>query len=189
MYRAFWRNAGHSKARGIPRDQRMKMMARTVLLTDEFRFSRWLPQKNVAAELDNLHTRFAIILQPLARRPAEPALSFALRRGRAGRELCKLSGVWSQQWWIRAAQRDAHLRRHPDTAVRALLIWHGCEWLQQRRSRFVAADPTTWNTWSVHAARTDTRVCAEVAHQSLNEGIYLATQRTRRRHEPSFPEA
>jgi len=119
----------------------------------------------------------AQIIQRVRKNPDEQIDAYSRRKAKAARGLCRQAGLWSDRWFQRAVKWDAHIRRHPASAPGAIVLWHGAEWLQQRRARWAATNSIRANSWSILAGRTDTRCSSGIVHQRWDAGVALAKER------------
>ena len=69
------------------------------------------PQLQMANDLDAVQRRMVAIALRLTPANGETREQFTCRRGRAARQLCLQSGLWSRRWFRRALNWDGHDRR------------------------------------------------------------------------------
>ena len=177
MWKAFWCNSGSKQARGLPEVERMKLLSRSVLPVATFRMSRWPPQVTISNEIDSVQMKMTSTSLRMRLQPGEEPEAFVRRRARIARDLCNRSGWWSRVWHERSCHWDEHIRRHPDSPAGAMVLWHGADWLRQRRSVFAASNPIRATAWTTTSGRTDTRVRAGYVAKRWDEGIEWAKLR------------
>ena len=113
-------------------------MQRAVRPRLDFRCSRWPPQRQIAAEADNLQQKMLSCMLRLPRLDGETPEAYVRRRGRIARRHCHQQGSWSARWFKRAVAWDHHLGRprNSDTWSAKLRDFRGKAWLQERRALF-----------------------------------------------------
>eukprot|EP00747_Dinoflagellata_sp_TGD_P171672 gnl/TRDRNA2_/TRDRNA2_206283_c0_seq1.p1 gnl/TRDRNA2_/TRDRNA2_206283_c0~~gnl/TRDRNA2_/TRDRNA2_206283_c0_seq1.p1 ORF type:complete len:175 (+),score=15.31 gnl/TRDRNA2_/TRDRNA2_206283_c0_seq1:72-527(+) len=102
----------------------------------------------------------------------EEPRDFMSRRNRLSSDLCRRMGWWSDRWWRRCCEWDAHIRRERNSYswCHALVQWHDGAWLAQRRAEASGNSTTT--------SRTRTRAAPGHPNQRWDDGITLASSGT-----------
>ena len=101
----------------------------------------------------------------------DPA-SFVIRRNRAAVGVARRRGLWSVVWKTRVKNWCDHLGRalNKDSWAAKTLVFHGKEWLQERRRMFAVGSNS-----SLSAGRTDTRAHRGIVHRRWHDGVDSAS--------------
>ena len=176
MWRAFFKNFGRQRARGVSDQQKLGVIQRAIRSQLSFRCSVWPPQRSISQEMDALQRKMVSIACRLPRHSGESPEAYALRRGRHARKLIGTGGTWSRYWFARAVAWSEHISRGrgPCKWNRDLLEFHNSEWLQGRRIPFATVVSTRIRSWSAFAGRTATRAAAGKVQPRWEESVRWA---------------
>ena len=137
IWRSFWGNAASAEAKRLPTTVRLGLRKRATLPVFKFTCSRWPPQKTIKREIDATQRRMAATLVGVKPNGHEEPREFLMRKHRLASALCRKMGWWSDMWFRRALDWDAHIRRNRNSHswCHVLVDWHGENWLADRRAR------------------------------------------------------
>ena len=152
---------------------KLNLLRRAVLPQISFRCFRWLPQKQIANELDKLQQNMTASMLRLPPIAGEDAPEYVRRRGRAARKFCAQAGFWSSHWFSRVRNWDDHLarERNQHTWAARLQSYHGKQWLIDRR---IALAPARGASVSIFAGRTGTRAAPGYVFTRWHDGVDMA---------------
>ena len=173
MWRAFWANPATRESMHLNLHDRLGLLSKAVTPQLDFRCSRWPPQKQAAAELDNTKRKMTAILLRVSPYPDEAVEDFVRRRGRLSASVCNQQGLWSSHFFHRATKWDLHLSR--DRNIQSwpckLRLFRDRDWFMQRRIEL--APNNGWSASCV-AGKTDTRAFRGKVHTRWHDGIHFA---------------
>ena len=155
----------------------MQLLDRSVYHGLAFRVSRWPPQKVIAEELNRTQASMIASIRRIQPNPAEEPASFCRRPMRDAHSIAKKQGTWSDRWFDRFIEWNAHLSRHPEHPTSRLIRTRDKFWLQSRRANFAAQNAVRWNSWTCLAGRTDTRITSGNVAQRWENGLDFASER------------
>ena len=155
----------------------LQLLERCVYPVLAFRVGRWPPQKVVAQELNSTQAVMIASIRRTPPLPNEEPASFCRRRLKIAHSIAKGTGTWSGKWFDRFGKWNDHLSRHPSHPTSRLIRTRDSIWLQTRRSTFASQNAVRWNSWTMIAGRTDTRICRGNIAQRWENGLELARER------------
>ena len=155
----------------------MQLLERCVYPVLAFRVSRWPPQKVVAQELNSTQAVMIASVRRTPPLPNEEPASFFRRRLKIAHSIARGNGTWSGKWFDRFGKWNEHLSRHPSHPTSRLIRTRDNNWLIARRSNFASQNAVRWNSWTMLAGRTDTRICRGNVAQRWENGLEFARGR------------
>ena len=170
MWRSFYGNFGKT-LNSATLEMKLKLLDQAKLPIASYRMSRWPFQIHAAKRIDRTQTKMIRTLMREKFQSGEDPAAFVIRRNRAAASVARRRGLWSAVWKKRVIDWNDHLGRelNKDSWAAKTLMYHGKEWLQERRRMF-----STGSSSSLLAGRTCTRASRGVVHRRWHDGIDIA---------------
>ena len=170
MWRSFYGNFGRSM-NSAPLEMKLNLLDRTVRPIASYRMSRWPFQVHAAKRIDRTQTKMIRTLMREKVQAGDDPAAFVLRRNRAAAGVARRRGLWSAVWKRRVIEWNDHLgrERNRNSWAAKTLIFHGSEWLQERRRMHA-----TGSSSSLLAGRTCTRATRGIVHRRWHDGVDAA---------------
>jgi hypothetical protein len=170
MWKAFWGNCGHQQLCSAPIATKCKLLDRSCRSVLAYRCSRWPPQPTIAKELDRIQCKMTAAILRTPRNLGESNPEYCTRRNFVASRVCQQNGRWSQFWFRKALDWDAHLVRGHSVSSWPVILhdFHNNDFLQARRSSRSSRESNT---------STNTRVCVGRPPMRWHDGVAYAIAR------------